>query len=45
MVFRVKTALIETLDLTRDTVLSKLVLCEGETGGSHLGLVIYLPIS
>lgn len=38
MVFRVTTALTETLDLTRDTVLSKLVLCEGETGGSHLGL-------
>ena len=38
VVFRVTTALTETLDLTRDTVLSKLVLCEGETGGSHLGL-------
>lgn len=44
MVFRVKTALTETLDLTSYIgSLSKLVLCEGDRG-SHLGLVIYLPI-
>ena len=33
------------VDLTGDRVISKLVLCGGETGGTHLGLVIYLPLS